>query len=326
MWYNTRGRLDKYPKFKEKIYGIFRKDRASEMKEDSFEKLQKYIEVNSVQNEATFFGRLVEKIVKEDRLVETKKRTAENEIVMLSRSFEDDDLADPQRDKKFTKGFLPTELDTSLGLTDPKPDFTFGMNLRSKYIQGQAPSQNVRVITEVCPGICHPFFFIEGKGISQPIDVARNQAIRDGAALVNARRQLNRLSRNDDYQECPGPDEESFCFSCTWDTNLAELWVHWHEMAEDGYDIFHMHRLELYVMVDRIGELRTFRADIHNVLDWGILINAKACEAKMAEIRSREIRVEAERKAETERLGEELEAEEGMPKTKGKRKKRGGKG
>ena len=286
MWYDATESLDGCPEFKEKVFEIFEKDRPSRMQENSFKKISKYMKENATENEATYIEGLVDPVIKSERTVAAKKRDATGEILFVCQSFEEDDMI-RARDVQFGRGFLPGKMakktENQLGLTDPKPDYTFGIK-RNKYpIPGTAPSDKIKAIIGVANGMVHPFFVIENKGCEVPIDVARNQAIRDGACIVNARVHLNVLAEEQDWERPRGADMEAFAFSCTWDTNLSELWIHWHETLEGGAEVFHMNRLGQYLTSNQ-EHLKQFRHDIHNILDWGILTNRRKCEEVVQKI------------------------------------------
>lgn len=250
---------------------------------------------NSLANENTLFGKIKDFLIGDSRTVKVSHgKNALDIIETVVRTFEEDEVQ-CRRDQKFTKNFLPGSLSDKakdeIGLTDPKPDFAYGFSVQTRFLPGTAPSIDVRRVLEVCPGMWHTYFVIEGKSAQQPIDVARNQAIRDGSTVVNARFVLNSMAHDLDHQYPLGPDEESICFSCTWDPNFAELWVHWYEvMTEDGLGIWNMHRVGLYMMIgDRKDEVRQFQHDTHNILDWGIFVNRKSAERVMEKIRLKEL-------------------------------------
>ena len=147
-------------------------------------------------------------------------------------------------------GKLAKKTENQLGLTDPKPDYTFGIKKNKHPLPGTAPSDKIKAVIGIAHGMYHPFFVIENEGCEAPIDVARNQAIRDGACIVNARLYLNSLAE-DSWQRLKGADMDAFAFSCIWDVNISELWIHWHETLEDGAGIFHMNRLGQYLNSDQ---------------------------------------------------------------------------
>ena len=290
MWFDNTDALDACPEFKEKVYTIFEKERASRMQEPSYKKIKTILQNYSTVNEATLFGELIDPVIKSERTVETKKRNAEGEVLLICQSFEDDDMV-RKRDLPFVKGFLPGKMDkkaeSQLGLTDPKPDWTFGIR-RSRYpIPGTDPSERVRTIMGVADGMLHPFFVIENKGCEGPLDVARNQAIRDGAVIVNARLHLNALAHEENWERPKGADMDAFAFSCTWDPHMSELWIHWHQTREDGVEIFQMNLLGQYFTRNE-EHMTQFRHDIHNILDWGILTNKRKCEEVVQKIIKKE--------------------------------------
>ena len=296
MWFNNTDALDACPDFKEKVYKIFEKERASRMQELSYKKIKTILERYGTANEATLFGELIDPVIKSERTVETKKRNAEGEILFVCRSFEDDDML-RKGDLPFVKGFLPGKMDkkteSQLGLTDPKPDWTFGIRRNECPLPGTCPSERVETIISVADGMIHPFFVIENKGCEVSIDVARNQAIRDGAVLVNARIHLNALAQEDEDRERPkGADMDAIAFSCTWDANVSELWIHWHQTREDGVEIFQMNQLGQYLTWNQ-EHMTQFRHDIHNILDWGILTHKRKCEEVVQKIIKKEMRTKA---------------------------------
>ena len=288
MWFDATERLDGCPEFKEKVFKIFQKDRPSRMNEDSFKKISRYIKEHATDNEATYMAGLVNPVIKSERTVATKKRDAMGEILFVCQSFEDDEMI-RAKDVEFVKGFLPGKMvkktENQLGLTDPKPDYTFGIIRNKQPLPGTAPSDKVKAVIGIADGMIHPFFVIESKGCEAPIDVARNQAMRDGACIVNARIYLNSLAE-DSWERPKGADMDAFTFSCTWDVNLSELWIHWHETLDDGAGLFHMNRLGQYLNLDR-DHLAQFRHDVHNILDWGILTNRRKCDEVVQRIMSK---------------------------------------
>ena len=286
MWYDATDSLDGCPEFKEKVFKIFEKERPSRMREESFKRISKYMTENGTKNEATYVEGLVDPVIKSERTVATRKRDAASEVLYISQGFEDDDMV-RARDVQFGSGFLPGKLpkktESKLGLTDPKPDYTFGIKRNMYPLPGSAPTDKVKAHIGIAPGMYHPFFVIENKGCEMPIDVARNQAIRDGAAIVNARVHLNAMARDEDWERPKGANMDAIAFSCTWDVNIAELWIHWQESLEGGAVLYHMNRLGQYV-TGRQAELVQFRHDVHNILDWGVLINRRKCEEEVERI------------------------------------------
>ena len=117
--------LDACPEFKEKVYKILQKERASRIQEPSYKKFKTVFERDCTAHEATLFTNLIDPIVESERTVETKKRTAEGEVLFVRESFEDKGII-REKDLPIVKGFLREKMDkkteSQLSLTDPKPD------------------------------------------------------------------------------------------------------------------------------------------------------------------------------------------------------------
>lgn len=291
MWFNATENLDACPDFRDEVFKIFQKERASRMTEASWKKISQYMKMHATDNEDSYFEGLVGPVIKSTRTVPTKKRNAEDVIMSVCQSFEDDEMI-RLKNVQFLKGYLPgsmsKENERDFGLTDPKPDYTFGIRRDPQPLPGTSPSGQVEAIICVAPGMKHPFFVLENKGCEAPIDLARNQAIRDGAAIVNARLRLNTLAQDDDkdWKRPKGADMNAIAFSCTWDVTVSELWIHWHETLEGGKEIFHMNRLGQYLTSNQ-EHVTQFRHDLHNILDWGILKNKAQCEETVQKIMSK---------------------------------------
>ena len=191
--------------------------------------------------------------------------------------------------------------EAQLGLTNPKPDFTFGFEdpANPPRTAPRLSSADIALIT-MAESLRHPFFVVENKSAQDPIEDAENQAIRSGAALVEARRQLENNARPVGETEKEGIDMNSFAFSCCWVPQYANIFVHWHELRKaeplnnpfdkptnefDGEDraieqsdtyssIWHMNLIQGYTF-SREGDMKEFRRDIDNILDWGVSLERK---------------------------------------------------
>ena len=84
-----------------KIMNIVTRDRNSTMANGSKGKIRKLIEENYTQNEATFCGKVIPKVIKESRDVPTMKRSLNDEIVY------DDDGLHWMQNNEFIKNALP---------------------------------------------------------------------------------------------------------------------------------------------------------------------------------------------------------------------------
>lgn len=199
---------------------------------------------------------------------EERDDTLDGDIKPVHLAFTDSGL-DKTQEQLFVEGLLPT-LEKGFGLSTPKPDLVFGFEME-RFPTESTPrlSDNVLQVIRVAPGIEHPFFVIEAKGGSAPIEEAENQAIRSGAALVNARRLLEQMIPGVPQPVIGGPDPASWVFSCAWVPRMAEIFVHWLEFNSKGEPIYHMNLIQSYMM-SRAEELQAFRRAIHNILDWGL--------------------------------------------------------
>ena len=128
--------------------------------------------------------------MKDERLVKASKRNAEGEVMHVHRRFEDDRMIRLER-VKFLRNFLPgifnSKVEKRLGITDAKPDYVFGIREDRFPEPGSMPGNDIKAIIGGAPGIIHPWFVIESKGCEGTLGESQNQAIRDGAAMVNAR-------------------------------------------------------------------------------------------------------------------------------------------
>lgn len=280
--------------FKIKIKNIVTRDRSSEMANKSKGKIRQLIEENYTQNEATFSGKVIPKVLKESRDVPTRKRSLDDEVVYTAQDYDDDGLHWMQNNK-FIKNALPgysKATEKAIGLSDPQPDWTFGLKQGPPDPQNRRLPSKVSSLLGVCPGMHHPFLVIETKSAEEGIGPAENQAIRDGSTIVNARRQLNYMAQervaNIPHQSAvsSGPDEHSFAFSCCWNPDLAKIFVNWCQVMPDGTEVFHMNRMADYLM-SREEELVKLRRDLHNIIDWGVLTNKQATEEVVAKIRAK---------------------------------------
>ena len=93
----------------------------------------------------------------------------------------------------------------------------------------------------------------------------------------SARKKLNEELQPADYVRPIGADEDTFVFSCPWQSDQAKIYVHWFEKLEDNTEIFHMTRMKGYQMEDE-ENLAEMRKDLHNILDWGLFEFRSAAE------------------------------------------------
>ena len=279
MHFENEEAYERYPELQEEIKGIVFHDRGSQMRTESLRKIKQFRAKHATEDEITYFAGLMPQVVKGTRQVASSKRTVDGEIVSQAKTFDSDDLS-MRQEANFIKNILPGKVEAVekvLGLTNPKPDRVFGLQ-QPRFPNPLDPklSSEAQALVSVAPGTLHAFFAIKNKGCEDSIEAAENQAIRSGATLVAARRNLNQMARNQekDGNEQDGADNQSFAFSCSWVPQMANLHVHWYERMGDGVGVYHMNLLRAYLMVNQ-RDIQDLRHDIHNILDWGVSAKRK---------------------------------------------------
>lgn len=158
-------------------------------------------------------------------------------------------------------------------LTNPKPDFTFGVAETIFETGHRLTSNSYSNLAGIQKGTLYPFFFVEWKsgatGGTQ--HSAQSQAARAGAALVHSILQL--------YAEAllgsaSAPKlfnaAYSASFSATIDSDYLVLWVHWLDRSEGvAPGTYQMSVIEKYWLND--GEnLWRLRKALKNIFEWGL--------------------------------------------------------
>ena len=198
--------------------------------------------------------------------------------------FDDDDII-ANINVEFTGHLLPSwkldyvdaitkKLAKTAGMTNPKPDFVYGIREDRFPPNNETLSSYLKALIGVVPGMIHPFLLVEGKSRAGVAADAENQAIRGGATLVRARRELHARVLLDKNAEPEGPDFSSFVFSCTITPQVATIWVHWCHHA-GSVDTYHMNEVSDHLL-SRHNELISLRQNVHNIMDWGGLTRLEA--------------------------------------------------
>lgn len=269
MHCDDRKAYARYPALQQEVAKILDSDRNSAASDSSKRRVGEYLRVHGMENEQTLYGPLVDMVIPNTHTVPTNKRTLDDTVKMVEKCYTESGL-DRKKDPLFLKGLLPADMEEerALALTTPKPDYVWGKEVPT-YLTDR-PGGDIKVLIGVCPGLWHPFLAIENVSADKPIDAGINQCIRDGAAMVNARRGL--LGLLPGRPEKSGADLDSFVFCCAWSPDRLHLFVNWCEDRAENPPIFHMTLLEKYdLTVDYGPELVKFRHDIHNIWDWGLL-------------------------------------------------------
>ena len=92
MWFNATESLEGCHEFEEKVFKIFEKERPSRIRDESLEKISKYMTEKAMDNKAIHVEGPVNPVTKSERTVTTKKRDATGEILFISQSFGDDEM------------------------------------------------------------------------------------------------------------------------------------------------------------------------------------------------------------------------------------------
>ena len=311
MRFEDLASYEKYPTLQTFVEQIVFAERGSSMKAESAQRIRKWRQENKTTDELTYFTELKEMIIKKGREKET---TFAGEVQWVYKSFDDDEMV-WKANCIFTRGVLPKaveEAEKRLGLTNPQPNHVYGIK-KPQWADpiNKSLSEQVKAFIGVVPGIHHPWFAIENKSSQDPIEDAETQAIRSGAAMVRALRELKKraaakttleksgiidstvsaqgrdepIRQPEDPSELqeqtalnlptklegerPGPDFDCLAFTCSWVPQMANIHVHWYELLEDGESLWYMNVLRGYLFLAK-DDMKHFRADVHNILDWGI--------------------------------------------------------
>ena len=274
MYCDDGDALIRCPQFMDMISEIITDAPRSVMADTSVKKVMVAVKENYTQNEKTLFRNVQPLVVKIARDITSQHSDLSNGVETLKKTFREDGLQIIE-DCSFIRKLLPSAdavtNNKTIGLTDPKPDLTYGITTeRTSEAEYRVP-QHLFAYLSVAPGMRYPFYVEEHKSAEEGIIKAEHQAIRDGAVLVNARMKLNEVLKPEKVLAV-GPDTDSFVFSCAWTPDIARIYVNWYEKREEGSrGLFHMHKIGGTYTMDRPDDIKKLRHDIHNILDWGLL-------------------------------------------------------
>ncbi|KAI4274798.1 MAG: hypothetical protein LQ337_003670 [Flavoplaca oasis] len=273
--------LKEYPNFAAHLDGIINGKRTSGVTAEQFEDFQFNLNIYQGQNEDTMLVALLPLIIKADRIVEASRdELTEGEktqvqsflrsglITIVNKEFVREFQGFREDGGKLDKELI-AEMAKESGVTNPKPDRTYGINPKKyqfpAYFQISAELDHYLQIVE---GLHHPCFILEGKSASGSLMDADNAACRGGTSLVRASRLLRWKLGMD--TTTLGADWKTFVFSATLCPNAIFIWVHWAEVKgeDDGSNVYHMTKLKQYFL-DDVQQFRATRRTLHNILDWG---------------------------------------------------------
>ncbi|KAL8942018.1 MAG: hypothetical protein Q9216_001908 [Gyalolechia sp. 2 TL-2023] len=319
MWFEHPA-YKNYPDLQNVVNSILRTTPGMDMTAESAEKIKDYMQEHATTNENTLLERIVELMIKTTKTV-PKKHEIDGRVkevmdsifnkIAVDQDFIEEGLTSIP-DKSYVRGFLPEQTieNKAVGLSDPKPDMTWGLKIPRFPIPGQGIAlleRDVEAMVKVCPDIQHAFFAIEFGSCEKSLEQVENQAIRTGADLVEARRHLNARAaaarqardpeptiqdpsiQSTDEGKTPAPppapkaDLDSIAFTVSWVPQMAKLHVHWYEENVGSVGIWHMTMLNAYVFC-REQSLKEFRLDVGNILAWGVFTRKWRVQQVMKDI------------------------------------------
>ena len=130
MRIHDRAAFERGRGFKEKIDRLFARERPSRMSDKSAKVAVKTLYKHYAQNEKTLFREFRPYMIKSTRIVATLKRGMESEIIRILQAYDDDGLIVIE-DCPFIKDLISrknyTAEEKAIGLTEPRPDLTYGI-------------------------------------------------------------------------------------------------------------------------------------------------------------------------------------------------------
>ncbi|KAL9023282.1 MAG: hypothetical protein Q9196_007297, partial [Gyalolechia fulgens] len=276
---NQRSALEKYMMFfnediarernQDFIDGVLNNltgDRSSMTSQRTVKKVQKAQNANATAMENTYATVVFPLLMGESRTVApVSAMLAEMEPVV--RDFADDRLH-WEGPCYFVKDLLSgPSTKKEFGLADPRPDLGFGIKKQVMDLNPPKISVGTTVLIRAAGCLDHCFAINEFKGPDEPFSHAVTQAIRAGVTLVRTKREL-RSRAGYVPAVTVGADPDSWVFTMAWMHGYVEVFVCWHEGVPEG-ELDHMHLLESYAL-QRPDDIKRFRRDLHNILDWGL--------------------------------------------------------
>ncbi|KAL8900909.1 MAG: hypothetical protein Q9207_005469 [Kuettlingeria erythrocarpa] len=152
------------------------------------------------------------------------------------------------------------------GWKEPRPDLGFGIRRKSVVLHPVKLSAGSMNLIRAAGCLRHCFSITEFKGPDEPFAHAVTQAMRAGVKLVRAKREAR--ARAGYPSVTAGADPESWVFTMAWEHGRVDVFVCWHESIA-GAEIDHQTWLNTYALL-KTDDIKEFRRDLHNILDWGL--------------------------------------------------------
>ena len=281
----------KYPDFKQLVYGPFEQGRRYDVRPQSEELFDFRFDYYRDGNEESYKHKLLNVIIKDEFAV-LLPSADDDENIYGTRRLEYEGIVS-KYSARLRSSYLPHALggkgyDPKLvakrlqedGMYTPEPDGIWGFN------PAVMPAATFEPKTEEAMTICKkmhwPFFIIQCK-LDSLYDETLNQVRRDGAAINNAALLLLRKA-NYPIDE-PGPNRDTFIYSMTMDKKIAQWWVHWTEVEDNGTRLFHMNPVLPGQVIEGTGRLGKLRDPTHAILEWGLNTRMPIVRSRYAAIR-----------------------------------------
>lgn len=229
----------------------------------------------------------MDELTKQDQTVLRKKADLAEDEVWVSVSFLRSGVV-RITNREFWRAPVPSRFPDDLGLdkdllkamakedklSNPKPDRVYGVSRKKfKWPAGFRIPSVVRIYLDVMRSCHHIYLINEAKSAGGDIREARNQACRDGTAVVLSARELWALLGEKDVV---GADLRTIVFSMVMSPETVEIWVHWAEVPRKTQSgqisqrpIYHMNMVRSESMNNKMS-MEKLRACLHNIIDWGV--------------------------------------------------------
>lgn len=272
-----------HPEFYNEITGKIGKPRLVEMTDDSVERFDFLRKKYAMYTEDTFLGAILPVMVPGSYRIPIAKRKADDMVQIesqaagrkyIARSFEEDGGM-IGINERLDIDFLPTKLPPDIlrrlrkhnGNKDPKPNRIYSLDPeRIPLPSGVCMHEDMRAILSLQEDAYHPFFIIEGKSNGGDVEEANMQALRGGTCMVYA---LRLFLDTIGAPSAPGLDTRTYAFSMTISPSIAQLWIHFAEVAEDGSVSYYMDILDAVPLI-RMDQIPRLQRKCENIIRWGV--------------------------------------------------------
>lgn len=282
--------------FREKIMKVMKSDRKSVVSEEEQMDFDLNYKTYKLANEATLSFMLVPIMMKPSLTAQdvdnegqpfgefkTRGFIQQGVITSVNRDFKAYCL--PHRLMNLTnvpENMVKEHYDKTKALTTPRPDFAYGISEDKlpKEPSHILVSKDLREILATTP-TRDVFLIWENKSGGGILMVSENQALRDVAVVIYAKRKLHRRTGRADT---PGIDTDTFIYAATNDNGRLDFWVGYAWLPEDLSRVeFHMEKIgsidfKLNEVEKDAKLLAGIRKPLHNIIEWGSITRMPALQ------------------------------------------------